>query len=230
MCLRQALECIAIDACARVNSLPSYYTDRRHTFVFGGYAYRVPWIALVSNYESLETSEISVTARPEFAVFFKCPSNKGTVATIATGTLDSLKLSSLRAIRDEYRKGKSPQGIKNRCVKAIKDVEYRRRSKGLKGASGTSVVWAILNPGGGCEAGVDVPGGTSVNELPDMITSRFQTKEAYIQAGDASAQFASRFNKATGQGLIVERLCRKCGTPVPDGYRKCGGCGMDAPS
>lgn len=208
-----AVKQIQDDVQARVQSLSSV-SDRRHSFIIGGVVSGRPGIFVVSNYESAKDDRIQSTPQSAFSSTYAVvrrdlkPEDPKPALVLITGSTQAVDKHVAESIGRAIQQGSSAHAIKARCVKVIRDAAL---GANRSGAVGSSVLWAILNTKTGySEGGLDVIGGTTLQELPWLIGKWFQMKEISVSAEEMTAG---------------EVPCPKCRKPVPTGYRKCGNCG-----
>lgn len=208
-----ALKEIQNDVQARIQSL-SGISDRRHSFVIGAVVNeRPPGVFVISNYESAKECNVATTARPEFGSTYAAirrdlkPEDPKPAIVIPTGSTEAIDWRSVQAIGQKIQEGASAYAVKALCVNAIRDAALGKKSSS---AIGSSVLWAILdNKTRGVEGGLDVIGGTTLHELPWMITPLCQMKEISFSAEKM---------------IPGEAPCPRCHQLVPIGYRICGSC------
>src|SRR5207249_4563126 len=98
---------------------------------------------------------------------------------VITGSTQDLDPEDARTIVLVAKKaGAAGVDIKNLCVKAIQNAARRRNRKG---AIGTSVLWAISERNKEVNGGLDVPGGTSAYELPNVLVPGMQMTGIYFE-------------------------------------------------
>jgi len=194
--------------------------DTRHSFVVAGFAETVPVLVLISNYESLREDGWKAEADPELSVEVMGPS-PGTVGgklLLATGAFpDGLKRRFRQLARQPATSAK-PEALRARMTKLLRDVAYH----GDRRASvGSSVLTAIVPRFGAIDVSMDVVGGSSVQELPNMIAPGFSMRDVYV---DTSGDPQFRYSRVQRKAVIREHRCSVCRSPVPEGYAKCGIC------
>ena len=112
--------------------------------------------------------------------------------------------------------GAAGTDIKNLCVSAIRNAA---RKGWNRGSIGSSVLWAIRERFREVEGGLDVPNGTRIFELPNMIVPGMQMWGIYVETPRDGRSLT--WNTPSS----FESSCRSCRNPVPLGYRACGICG-----
>jgi hypothetical protein len=215
--LVEAVELIRLGTEIKIRRLPSN-VDKRHTFVICALYESMPVIALISNYEST-LNDSTTSAQSEFRSTWTGPNKNvglGSVpptAAMATGSTQLLDRQRFVKVCERVRARSPPEAIRQLCIGLI-----RRAANSQKGGPvGTSVLWAILDLNTqGCECGLDVLGGSSIQEIPNLVTPIMSIKDAYVTGGDF-----------LGNKAFAETPCQRCGAPVPFGYNRCGVC--DAP-
>lgn len=203
--------------------------DTRHSFVLGGYHFLKPFIALISNYEQIGSKELSSTAREEMEIERWYESNTARsrlpYAVVATGAMPRNKRRSAAAILQKLKTGAAPEAIRAKMIKVVRDVAY---ATGRKGTVGTSVLSAMTGPLGGFDINSHVPGGTDLLEGANSISAGMLIKDFYVDVSGKEG-FRSRYDAKAKAARINEPKCKSCGTPVPEGYRRCGVCDAPAP-
>ncbi len=213
--LSDALEAIRSDAEQRIASLPRG-TDRRHSFVVGAWEDGRASIYVVSNYEDAVGDGAESQARARFTVSVSKPAPGRDVLVLATGSTDHLVDSAFLKIGAvAKRRGAAGIDVKNLVAKAIASASEvgRRRSR-----IGASVLWAVAEIGRPVEAGLDVPDGTTVQEMPNLIQQGLLFRQPMIAVGTAAS---AMWNHTYGPD---ETVCSNCGAPLPVGYSACGVC------
>lgn len=145
--------------------------------------------------------------------------------------------ADLGAISDAVKLGPLNR-VKARCVKAVRDVAYRKSM--VKGTVGASAQWATVGP----ERtqvwyGLDVVGGSIAQETPNLInigaevplggtlTARIGgpgmlVKDTYV--GDEKARNVARYDPSKRAVIFSELQCGICGAPWPSAHRFCEIC------
>jgi hypothetical protein len=213
----EAVDLITLDAGFRINQLPPN-VDRRHTFVVCALYLSLPTIALISNYESVHPLALNGNPKLEFFKSFTRPNvNRGPDAPppnacLVTGSTQFVDQKRFDAIRARARGGAPAAAIRQLCIGLIRDAANRTRRQG---PIGTSVLWGILDlRTGNAEEGLDVIGGSSIHESPNIIGPRYQMKDVYVSTG----------GDFLGPKGLSESNCPICGAPIPFGYGRCGVC------
>jgi hypothetical protein len=214
----EAVDLIRLDSGFKIRQLPGN-VDRRHTFVVCALYLSLPTIVLISNYESVHPPALNGGPMLEFSVsFLRANGNVGSGAPapnacVVTGSTQFVDRKRYDAIRARARTGAPAAAIRQLCIGLIRDAANRT---GRQGPIGTSVLWGILDLfTGNAETGLDVIGGSSIHETPNVITPMYQMKDVYMRAGDGDF---------LGSKGLTESNCPICGTPVPFGYGRCGVC------
>jgi hypothetical protein len=214
MPLRDVLQSIKKEAEERIGTMP-VALDRRHTFVIAAWGKGRTWICVISNYEK---SDGTLLAKPSCTFeIWAMPENPGSeTRVLVTGAMqDFSREDGKRICRAASHAGAAPRDLKNLCVKVIQNTaEWRQR----RGTVGTSVLWAIAERYKGVEAGLDLPGGTQIQEAPNLITPSALFTDIRIEAPRGEPL-------SLGKPVsLPESPCTACGTPVPLGYTQCGVC------
>lgn len=194
--------------------------DTRHSFVIGGFVNGVPIMALVSNYESLVEDGWKDEANPELTVgiMSATPGTANGRLLLATGAFPDEKKPRFLEVANKVPKAANSKAMRAHMIKLLRDVSY---GANRKASVGTSVMTAIVPSFGAVEVMLDVVGGTTLQEMPNVIAPRVSFRDAYI---DTSGNSTFRYSRVHKKALIKERPCPQCGTPVPEGYTKCGVC------
>lgn len=213
---KDVLQAIRKEAKNRIETLPGN-CDRRHTFVLGAWGKGRTWICVISNYESAVSNVIFNEAQDQFHIS-SLPEELGReVRVLVTGSTQDVNLDDLDRIGNVAReRGAAGIDIKNLCVKMIQNTARKRNGMG---PVGSSVIWVIADKFRGIEGGLDVLGGTTIQELPRMIVPGMQLKDIRIEAPQGEPiSWGKPFP-------LSETRCPKCKNKVPLGYKLCGVCG-----
>lgn len=195
--------------------------DVRHTFVVGGFAAGTPVAAMISNFETLGQDGHRDQADPELSISWCLPSPNAKKSTlvVATGDIPFDRKKRIEQIGGMAKAGAEPGVLRAKMTKLLRDVAYKADRAG---SVGTSVTRIIVPRWGEPEMDIDVVGGSSLLEGPNIITPNLTIRDLYIDvSGDETG---SRYSRVHRKALIRERPCRNCGAPVPEGYRRCGKC------
>ena len=100
MTLDEFLKAIKNISDDRLRSLAVNGYDARHTFVVGGFVNGTPVLAMISNYESLESEDVRDVPDPELSIDFRMPSPEAKRPVIigATGDIPFDRKSSVAKI------------------------------------------------------------------------------------------------------------------------------------
>jgi len=214
--LKCVLQAIREEAESRIATLPTN-CDRRHSFVLGAWGRGRTWICVISNYESA-CSEVTFDKAQDRFEISALPEEAGReVRVLVTGsTQDAIREDLAKIGKVAKKAGAAGADIKNLCVKMI---QHTARKRNRRGTVGSSVLWAIAERFRGVEGGLDVPGGTAIQEMPRMIVPGMQCKDIRIEVPRGEPiSWGKPFP-------LPEAQCSKCRNPVPLGYKVCGVCG-----
>jgi hypothetical protein len=236
--LHQVLELLRSDAEIRISRLSSAYPDRRHTYVIAVWHERQTLIYTISNYERASNEARDAKARPQFDIDLIVPSSGKNILVVATGATRTIKPNHLKRVEDAIKANKSTREIKNLCAKIVKDVSY---TQGRRGSVGTSVQWVVMGESNqDLWYGLDLPGGTTVVEPPNLIGLSASTdmgggwsvkvggegmsvRETYLEVSTGTGEWG-RYDPISKGLRIDETPCGMCGAKVPEGYRRCPVC------
>lgn len=203
----------------RIRALaPQFHNNPRHTFVLSGFELGTPVMGLVSNYESLGGPD-NPRASDKLEVGFVTPRPEAPFGMIITGATHIIRRRSTDALVKILRQTASRQSILNQMTKVIRDTSFVDR---LRGSVGSSVLSSVYDPILGFQPGANVIGGSTFHDMPDAYLQGMQVRDFRI-SGEISEQ--SRYDPALGRFAFDEAPCPNCGTPFPEGNRRCGGCG-----
>ncbi|HWQ87798.1 hypothetical protein [Brevundimonas sp.] len=221
--LDAAVEAIRFDADRRLEAVRARGVDVRHSFVLSGFRRGTPFIQMISNYESLGTEGALPVAEARLTVSGTSLSTSTTAGTpfalVATGA-HPRRLAHLQRIADRVRDGAAPGELRKMMVKVVKDIAY---GQGRRGSVGTSVQSAMVGPVSGFETSGHIPGGTTLQEMPNFLAPGMLFKDIYIDVS-GSPDPRGRYDLVRRKARIAETSCKTCGNPVPEGYRRCGIC------
>lgn len=224
--LRDALEAIRSDAQRRIASIP-HGGDRRHSFIIGARENGIASIYIVSNYEKTGTNSAASKALDHFTISCSRPAPGRDVMVTAAGRTEYLEESFFRKIaKVARRRGAAGVDVKNLVVKAIVAAsDAGQRTAGI----GTSVSWTVADAWRkGREFGLDVPGGTTILEPPNLILRRAQYGNMIVAVVPSASTMWNRSNAEKWdqwrRPKLDEISCPNCGAPVPFGYHVCGVC------
>jgi hypothetical protein len=236
--LEEVSERLRSDAETRIGRLSSAYRDRRHTYVLGVWHEGRTCIYTVSNYECASNENRAAQARPTFDVDIVTPTPDKNVLVIATGATRQIRLKDRKRIEDAARANKSTREIKNLCAKIVKDASY---GKDRRGSVGSSVQWIVIGESSqDLFYGLDVPGGTTLDEVPNLIGlsasmnsegglsvvlggQGISIKDAFIEH-PAGRTKSLRYDPGLKRFRISETPCGDCGAKIPEGYNRCPIC------
>lgn len=217
MNFKDVLEAIRREAEDRAARVPAKH--RRHTFVLGAWGGGRTWLCVISNYESAAEIGASDVARPSFDISALPQAEGMETRVLVTGSTQRFDSADLKKIGSVAKKaGAAGVDIKNLCVQAVQRTAERGKRRG---PVGSSVLWAIAERYKGVEAGLEVPGGTAVHELPNIIGPGGMMKDVRVE-GSKSRTDAISLGKPFP---LPEQSCPTCRNPVPLGYARCAICG-----
>ena len=194
----------------------------RHTFVIGAFESGRPVLGMVSNYESFAGSAPAKTFRPRMSIELMSPNRNDSIgAFIITGATNLVKKRSRDVLIAALQARLPSKTVLPLMKKVIRDTSYAAR---LNGSVGSSVASTILSRGGGFEWGTSIVGGSSLMEIPDILFPNLKMRDIWISTEMTEEKFKSWYDPVLGKSVIAEPRCARCGTPVPDGYRRCGAC------
>lgn len=214
---KDVLQAIREESEMRISTLPKN-CDHRHSFVLGTWGHGRTWICVISNYENACNEATLDKAQDRFEIS-ALPEEAGReVRVLVTGSTQDVNLADLSKIGSVAKKaGAAGVDIKNLCVQMIQNAARKRNGRG---SVGSSVLWAIAERSKGVEGGLDVPGGTVIQEMPRMIVPGMQLKDIRIELPVLEPiSWGKPFP-------LPETQCSNCRSPVPLGYRECGVCGQ----
>jgi hypothetical protein len=204
----------------RINTLKGAFRRiPKHTFVISAFELTTPVIGMISNYETLGDEPDAETARPSLDVQFRVPKPVTSGAVVATGDAGQSGGNRMRDLFAVLKSRKPVERITRLMVKTVRDSAFERE---CRGSVGTSVALGVWPMGGQCTTSSHVVGGTSVEEMPNFLSSRISVRDMWIQT---KGPFVSRYNPRMARGAIAEMPCKECCNPVPEGYARCGVCG-----
>lgn len=218
------LEAIKNIADQRLKRLAKQGHDVRHTFVLGGFLAGTPIAAMISNFENLGQEGYQAQADAELSISWRMPDTNAQKSTliVATGDIPFDRKARIGQIGRMAKADAEPAVLRAKMTKLLRDVAYKA-DRG--GSVGTSVSRIIVPCWGEPEMDMDVVGGTSLLEGPNIISPNMMVRDVYIDYIDVSGgHAASRYSRVHRKALIKERPCSKCRAPVPEGYRRCGKC------
>jgi hypothetical protein len=239
--LSDVLGRVRIDLETRLRSLRVKYGSKaaRHTFLFGVWQQGKSILHCLSNYEQLrDATELAEgTETVKESVWFSEP--RARTRIVATGAHPSV--ANLRAIAEAIAKS-TPDRVKARCVKAVRDIAYGRN--GARGSVSATTQWVLMGPTPDqIWFGHDIAGGGFGQELPNLINiaatvplggtmivrigggTGMEIKDAHVEIGTASR--VSRYDPVKQQAIFDERKCGICGTPWPASHAFCEVCMYD---
>ncbi|MDX9789175.1 MAG: hypothetical protein RBT11_20555 [Desulfobacterales bacterium] len=200
--------------------------NRRHSFIIGARENGIASIYVVSNYERADTNGAASKAFSHFTVSCSRLKPGSEVIVFAAGRTEYLDENSFRKIaKVAQRRGAAGVDVKNLIVKAIVAASDKG---GRKAGIGASVSWAVSDVlKKGHDFGLDVPDGTTILELPNLIQRGAQYGDIVVAVGPSASKMweksnAEKWNKWRRPKL--ETSCPNCGAPVPLGYLMCGVC------
>ena len=165
--IHDVLQRIAADLEDRLNKIRSRYGPKkaRHTFVIAAWHDSVSSLYGISNYKRVDDSEELLEGTTKVMQSALLPTPEARIRVVTTGVRPPK--ADLRAISDAVKLGPLNR-VKARCVKAVRDVAYRKRV--VKGTVGASAQWAAVGP----ERtqvwyGLDIVGGSIAQETPNLI-------------------------------------------------------------
>ena len=235
--IHDVLQRIGTDLEDRLNKIRSRYGPKkaRHTFVIAAWHDSVSSLYGVSNYERVDDSDELLEGTTKVMQSALLPTPEARIRVVTTGVRPPK--ADLRAISDAVKLGPLNR-VKARCVKAVRDVAYRKSI--VKGTVGASAQWAAVGP----ERtqvwyGLDVVGGSIAQETPNLInigaevplggtlTARIGgrgmlVKDTYV--GDEKARNVARYDPSKRAVIFSELQCGICGAPRPSAHRFCEIC------
>lgn len=221
-----AAAAIKADAEPRLAAIARNGLNVRHSFVMGGFKRGNPFALLISNYDSIDGPE-RADADPVLAISGREMSWQSGAQhpylVLATGATPRHPGKIQRRLVPAIKRGATPKALRKLVVKTVKDVAYQHDRKGSVGSSVQSVV---IDRSGNQEILGHVPGGTTLLEGPNVIGDGMKIADVYV---DVSGDPSWRYDRTLGKAKIEETRCNECGTPVPEGYRRCGVCDAPAP-
>jgi hypothetical protein len=214
---KDVLQEMRSDTESRLRKISIDRKKKRHSFVIGAWGRGKTWICLISNYENLGTNEVKESAQDYFTISALPEVPGGEIRVVVTGDTNKLDPEyGAKIVSVAKKRGAAGIDIKNLCVKAIQKTSERQRRKGT---IGTSVLWAIAERSREPRGGLDVPGGTTVQEMPNLIVPRMQITNIRVETPrSTSVSWGKSFP-------LPETICRNCKNPIPLGYKECGICG-----
>ena len=221
-----AAAAIKADAEPRLAKIARRGVNARHSFVLGGFKRGNPFALLISNYDSLEGPE-RPDADPVLSITCQVMSQSGVAShpylVLATGAKPRHPARIKSRLIPAIKRDASAKALRKLMVKTVKDIAYQDDRKASVGSSVQSVV---IDRAGNSEIFGHVPGGTTLLEGPNVIGSGMKFADFYV---DVSSKPRWRYDRGLGKAKIEETLCKVCGTPVPEGYLRCGVCDAPAP-
>jgi hypothetical protein len=221
-----AAAAIKADAEPRLAAIARQGINVRHSFVMGGFKRGNPFALLISNYYSIDGPE-RADADPVLSVSGREMSWRSGAQhpflVLAIGATPRHPAKIQRRLVPAIKKGATAKVLRKLVVKTVKDVAYQDDRKASVGSSVQSVV---IDRSGNQEILGHVPGGTTLLEGPNTIGGAMKIADVYV---DVSGEPGWRYDRVLGKAKIKETRCKECGTPVPEGYRRCGVCDAPAP-
>lgn len=206
----------------RLAKLSKFGANARHTFVVAGFRQQVPFVFFLSNFESLEERGCAAPIWPELRFsglhMSAVRTSPHPYCLVSTGANNLKPTRSRRAIVQMVREGVPPQLICKRMIKTVRDVAYQ---SSRLGTVGTSVNSGIVGLTPQFDIDCHIPGGTRLLEGANYISPHMTVKDFYV---DTSANPKFRYSRISRGPKIEEPICSTCGSPVPEGYSKCGVC------
>ena len=141
--LSDVLQLVGTDLEIRLHRIRSKYGPKkaRHTFVIAAWHQNSSGIYCISNYERVGDKEEFFEGSEKVMHSASLPTQESQIRIVTTGVRPPM--ADLRAISEAVKTG-SLNRIKARCVKAVRDVAYRRGI--IKGTVGASAQWAVVGP------------------------------------------------------------------------------------
>lgn len=196
---------------------PQFGGNPRHTFVIAGFELGTPVMGLLSNYEELNGHEKAVAA-DQMTLNLVTPRPEAPFGFMITGATNIVKRRSTHALVAALRAGADRKAILARMTKVIRDTSYVDR---VRGSVGSSTLSSVYDPITGFDMGGDAVGGSRVIDMPDAFLQGMQVRDMWV-TGDFDVK--SRYDPKAERVIEHEPPCPSCGTPVPEGQRRCGVC------
>jgi hypothetical protein len=214
--------------------------NARHTFIFGVWQQGESVLYGISNYERVD-DDSELPEGTETVTKSACLPRPGAQTRIvATGAHPSC--ANLRAIGEAIKTG-TPNRVKARCVKAVRDIAYGRGAG--RGSVSATTQWTFLGPNPHeVWFGHDIVGGGFGQETPNLINiaataplggtmsvrvgggTGMQFKDIYV--GTETASGIARYDPIKQQAIFDEPKCGICGTPWPASHAFCEVCMYDS--
>jgi hypothetical protein len=241
--LQHVLEGVRTDLAVRLQKLRARYGPKkaRHTFTFGVWHEGISALYNISNFESLDGSEKLLEGSEIVWQSELLPKPGAELRGVATGVIPPK--ADLKAVCETI-KTKNINHILGRCIKVVRDVEYRQGK--ARGSVSAAAQWAVIGPKREeIWCGLDVVGGRAAQEPPNVINIQAQSpvtgtmsvrfgnaggrmlfKDAYVYAcaGNGSAVDIAHYDPIKKRPIFSEPKCGVCGTPWPASHRHCEVC------
>lgn len=230
MSLTDLVQLIKEDAEPRIRRVAPLFSDNpRHSFVIAAFAGAKPVICLLSNYEHLNERKNDEQAAGELRVEWCAASDargNGYAVFVAGALLPQTRRRIERDLVSAVRRGAPVQSVIKRITRAVRTTAFASHRVG---SVGTSVHFGYLPQFGPASGGSDILGGATIHEGPNFISPSVKMTDLYLGGPTERQRRLARGEKVEGPPVLTEPLCRSCGAPVPEGYRRCGRCGAPIP-
>ena len=235
--LNDVLQLIGTDLENRLDRIRARYGPKkaRHTFVIGAWHKSLSGLYGISNYERVDGSEELLEGSENVMQSALLPTPEARIRIVTTGV--RRPKADIRAISEAVKAGPL-NGVKARCVKAVRDVAYRKSI--VRGTVSASAQWAAVGPERSqVWYGLDVVGGSIAQETPNLINIGAEVplggtlsariggpgmliKDTYV--GDERAKNVARYDPSKKTVIFSEPQCGICGAPWPSAHRFCEIC------
>jgi hypothetical protein len=210
-------------------------TKARHTFLFGAWHEGAAGLYAVSNYERVDSSDVSLEGSEKVMQSESLSSIGAEIRGANTGT--RLPRADLQAIAEVAKTGQTNKLVA-RCVKGVRSLAYKTSI--AEGAVGAAAQWVAIGPARDqVWCGLDVVGGRIAQELPNQINI---AAEAHLggtmsvrmggpgilaeggYVGDENARAVAHYDRLKKTVVFSEKQCGICGAPWPASHRFCEVC------